>query len=163
MPENAAFALGNEIAACCALCPTRWHDRDTMTLDLSSFDKAIDRLEEGLARYQQDITDTQIRDGLIQRFEFTYELSHKMLKRYLEASSATPEELDRMAFADLIRSGNEQALLLGDWPRWKIYREMRAKTSHTYDEQKALEVVAVIPDMLAEAKYLRDQLKHRQA
>lgn len=52
-------------------------------LDLSPLDRAIDRLNEGLVRYQQDISDTQIRDGLIQRFEFSYEISHKMLKRYL--------------------------------------------------------------------------------
>ena len=52
-------------------------------LDLSPLDRAIDRLTEGLVRYQQDISDIQIRDGLIQRFEFSYEISHKMLKRYL--------------------------------------------------------------------------------
>lgn len=46
--------------------------------------KASKRLNEGLIRYQDDITDEQIRDGLIQRFESTYELSHKTLKRYLE-------------------------------------------------------------------------------
>ena len=138
-------------------------ENTSMTLDLSSFENAIARLEEGLARYRQDITDTQIRDGLIQRFEFTYELSHKMLKRYLEQTSPTPQAFDAMPFQDLIRSGNEQGLLLGDWPRWRVYREMRAKTSHTYDEQKALEVVAVIPGMLAEAQYLRDQLNKRLA
>ena len=52
-------------------------------LDLSPLDRAIDRFNQGLVRYQQDISDTQIRDGLIQRFEFSYEISHKMLKRYL--------------------------------------------------------------------------------
>ena len=31
-----------------------------------------------------------------------------------------------MSFADLIRSGNEQGLLLGTWPDWKRYRDMRA-------------------------------------
>ncbi len=134
-----------------------------MTLDLTSFEKAITRLEEGLVRYEQDITDTQIRDGLIQRFEFTYELSHKMLKRYMEQASATPEAYDSMPFADLIRSGNEQGLLLGDWPRWKVHREMRAKASHTDDEQQSLEVVASIPDMLAEARFLCDRLKLRQS
>jgi hypothetical protein len=36
---------------------------------------AVDRLREGLRRYELDRTDEQIRDGLIQRFEFTYELS----------------------------------------------------------------------------------------
>lgn len=49
-------------------------------LDISPLGKAVDRLQEGLLRYQQDITDTQIRDGLIQRFEFTYEISHKLVR-----------------------------------------------------------------------------------
>jgi Nucleotidyltransferase substrate binding protein like len=51
-----------------------------VTLDISAFKRAIDRLSEGLARYEQDTTDAQIRDGLIQRFEFTYDLAHKTLK-----------------------------------------------------------------------------------
>jgi nucleotidyltransferase substrate binding protein (TIGR01987 family) len=132
-----------------------------VALDISSFDKAIARLEEGLARYQRDISDIQIRDGLIQRFEFTYELSHKTLKRYLESVSATPEQFDSMSFADLIRSGNEQALLLNDWSIWKIYRDMRSKTSHTYDEDIAREVVAGIPGFVTDAMYLRDQVRKR--
>lgn len=132
-------------------------------LDLGPLDRAIDRLTEGWARYQQDITDTQIRDGLIQRFEFTYEISHKMLKRHLEATSANPAEFDEMSFQDLIRTGNENRLLLGAWPDWRRYRDMRSKTSHTYDEKIAVEVVAGIPSFLAEAVYLRDQIKARQA
>lgn len=134
-----------------------------MSLDISSLESAITRLKEGLERYQRDPSDTQIRDGLIQRFEFTYELSHKMLKRYLESASATPELYDDMPFADLIRSGNEQGLLLGDWPTWRGYREMRGKSSHTYAEKVALEVVAVIPAFLEEAVYLRDKLRARLA
>ena len=84
-------------------------------LDLTGLRNAITRLQEGLLRYEQDISDTQIRDGLIQRFEFTYELSHKALKRYLESASATPEQYDNISFPDLIRSANEQGLLFGDW------------------------------------------------
>jgi nucleotidyltransferase substrate binding protein (TIGR01987 family) len=132
-------------------------------LDLSALERAIDRLREGWARYQQDTSDTQIRDGLIQRFEFTYEISHKMLKRYLEAISANPAQFDDMSFQDLIRSGNEHSLLLGAWPDWRRYRDMRAKTSHTYDEDVALEVVNGILPFLAEAIYLRDQMKARPA
>jgi nucleotidyltransferase substrate binding protein (TIGR01987 family) len=129
-----------------------------LTLDISPFEKAIVRLSEGLARYELDVTDEQIRDGLIQRFEFTYELSHKMLKRFLESISATPEDYDAMPFQNLIRTGNEQGLLLGDWSNWKNYRDMRSKTSHTYNEAKALEVVAGIPAFLEDAAFLRDQL-----
>ena len=132
-------------------------------LDLSPLERAIDRLNEGLVRYQQDISDTQIRDGLIQRFEFTYEISHKMLKRYLEFASPTPDQYDEMMFQDLIRSGNEQGLHRGAWPDWKRYRDMRSRSSQTYDEDTALGVVAGIPTFLAEACYLRDQIKARLA
>ena len=132
-----------------------------MILELSSFDNAILRLDEGIQRYEKDITDTQIRDGLIQRFEFTYELGHKMLKRFLESTSPNPAEIDELAFQDLIRTGNEQGLLLSDWTRWKKYREMRARTSHTYDESVALQVVAEIPAFLQEAKFLNAQLHSR--
>ena len=130
-------------------------------LDLTPLANAVQRLAEGLAEYQSNPAYTLIRDGLVQRFEFTYEISHKMLKRYLEATSASPAELDAMPFGDLIRTGNEQSLLRGTWPDWKRYREMRAKTSHTYDEGVALQVVAVIPSFLAEAEYLLEQLQKR--
>ena len=132
-------------------------------LNLAPLENAVSRLTEGLARYEKDITDTQIRDGLIQRFEFSYEISHKMLKRHLEAVSPTPEQFDAMAFADLIRSANEQGLLLGDWSAWKIYREMRSKTSHTYDEEIAIEVVQGIPAFLIEARHLLKQLQERNS
>lgn len=130
-------------------------------LDLGPMQRAIARLEEGLARYQQDISDAQIRDGLIQRFEFTYEISHRTLKRYLEATSSNPVEIDAMSFQDLIRTGNERGLLLGAWPQWRTYRDMRAKTSHTYDENTAIAVVAGIPALLEEAKYLHATLAEK--
>jgi hypothetical protein len=66
-----------------------------------------------------------------------------------------------MSFADLIRSGNEQSLLLSDWSKWKIFREMRAKSSHTYDEGVALEVITVIEDFIREATVLLEQLQKR--
>ena len=130
-------------------------------LYLAPFVNVLDRLEQGYARYQTDLSDIQIRDGLVQRYEFTYEVSHKMLKRYLEMSSPNPDIFDSMAFADLIRSGNEQGLLLSDWTQWKTFREMRAKTSHTYDEAVAIEVVSVIPAFITEAKALLQELLKR--
>ena len=49
------------------------------------------------------------------------------------------------------------------WPDWRLYREMRGKTSHSYDEAVALEVVAGIPKFLAEASHLSEQLQKRMA
>ncbi len=130
-------------------------------LDLNPLLNAVIRLAEGLNRYEMDIANTQIRDGLIKRFEFSYEISHKILKRYLEAVSRTPEQFDAMAFADLIRSGNELGLLLSDWGQWRKYREMRSKTSHIYDEEVAIQVVQGIPVFLEETRYLLKQLQER--
>ena len=132
-----------------------------MTLDFTPLRNAIARLDEGLSRYQSDPSDLQIRDGLIQRFEFTYDLSHKSLRRTLESAAANPEEIDRMTFPALIRTGCEQGLLAGDWSDWKRFREMRNITSHTYDEQKAQEVAAVIPAFLTEVAALIDNLQAR--
>ena len=88
----------------------------TEKLDISNFERAIARLEEAIAEYEQDTTRTVVRDGLIQRFEFTYEIAHKTLKRFLEFASPSPEQYDKMVFQDLIRSANEQDLtgLIGD-------------------------------------------------
>lgn len=132
-----------------------------MPLDISAFERAITRLQEGVARCQRDVGDLQVRDGLIQRFEFAYELAHKTLKRYLEQTAANPAEIDTLAFQDLIRSANERGLLRGDWPAWRHFREMRARTSHTYDEQTALDVVAGIPEFVDEVIFLRDALRTR--
>ncbi len=134
-----------------------------MALDITPLVNSIKRLEEGLDRYETDVSDTQVRDGLIQRFEFTYEIAHKTLKRYLESVSPTPGEFDAADFHYLIRSASEQGLLARGWPEWRTYREMRAKTSHTYDEGVALEVVAGIPRFLDEACHLRDRLQERLA
>ena len=97
-------------------------------LTIQPLTNAVIRLQEGWQRYLQDTSDMQIRDGLIQRFKFTYEISHKILKRYLENAPADPTQFDLMSFQDIIRTANEQNLLLGNWADWKQYRDMRART-----------------------------------
>jgi nucleotidyltransferase substrate binding protein (TIGR01987 family) len=134
-----------------------------MSLDITSLDNAVRRLREGSTRYEREPADEQIRDGLIQRFEFTYELSHKMLRRYLREVAASPDEIEGLAFADLIRTGSAQGLLRSDWPVWRRFREMRARTSHTYDAEVASQVVSAIPAFLRETEHLYAELQRRLA
>lgn len=134
-----------------------------MTIELTPLINAVARFEEGLEGLAKDPDNTLIRDGTIQRFEFSYELSHKMLKRYLEATSANPAEVDAMTFQDLIRTGSEQGLLLSGWDKWREFRQARTDTSHTYDEDKAIKVVAQLPAFLEESRYLLKQLQARDA
>jgi nucleotidyltransferase substrate binding protein (TIGR01987 family) len=132
-----------------------------MELDFSPLTNAAERLREGLERHHREPLDEQLRDGLIQRFEFTYELSYRMLPRYLRLIAASSQDYDQMPFEDLIRTGNEQGLLQGDWSTWRRYRDMRARSSHTYAAAIAEQVAAGIPEFLADATYLRDQLQRR--
>jgi nucleotidyltransferase substrate binding protein (TIGR01987 family) len=134
-----------------------------VALDITPLVNAIGRLREGLERHQREPADEQLRDGLIQRFEYTYELCHRTLKRFVQQTAASPAEVDRMAFQDLIRTANQQGLLSGDWPAWHRFRDLRARTSHTYRAETARAVAEAIPAFLTEAEYLRDQLRSRLA
>ncbi len=136
-------------------------DNVNMAIELGSMSRALLRLLEALDLYEQDPSQTIVRDGLIQRFEFTYEIATKILKRALEEAAASPAQYDQMSFATLIRSANEQGLLLGDWPRWRHYRDMRSRTSHAYNEAIALQVVSDIGGFLQEALFLRDRILER--
>ena len=129
--------------------------------DISFFGRAIGRLEEGLARYYKNESDEQIRDGLIHRFKFTYEVGHEILKRYLEYASPNPSEICEMLFQDIIRTANEQNLLLGEWSDWRNFRAMRARSTHAYREAIAIEVVSGIPRFVEEAVHLHDKLRER--
>jgi nucleotidyltransferase substrate binding protein (TIGR01987 family) len=132
-----------------------------MPLDITPLANAVQRLREGLARHQAEPADEQLRDGLIQRFEFTYELSHRMLRRYLHDILPSAEDAARMTFAELVRAGNERGLLRSEWPEWRRFRDIRTRTTHTYDADTAAEVVREIPVFLKEAEYLCGELRKR--
>jgi len=139
-----------------------------MKIDYSSLASAVGQLEKSIMFARSDMAQQddelfeQLRNSVIQCFEFTYELSWKMLKRYLEETAATPEEIDAGTFQNLIRRGNEKGLLRSDWVRWKVYRQARTDSSHTYDVDKAEAVYEIAPDFLDEARYLHQQLISRQ-
>ncbi len=136
---------------------------DLQKLNLTSLEKAVASLDEAVTEYAKQPNNKFIRDAAIQRFEYTYELTHKMIKRFLEISEPSAEEVDQMSFPDLIRTGSERGLLANDWAVWKDYRHARNATSHTYNEKKAAEVYTIIPQFLVEAKNLLVEFKKRIA
>ncbi len=125
-------------------------------LDLTSLSSAIAQLTAGLAQADADRSDELARDGVIQRFEYTYELSWKMLRRHLEQTAADPAALDAMSFQKLIRTGAEQGLLRSGLGTRKHFRRVRGVTSLLYDSEKAAEVYAVVPTFLEEVRFLCD-------
>lgn len=130
-------------------------------LDISSLEMAIASLNEALAEHIKYPENLFVRDATIQRFEYTYELCCKMLKRYLEMSEPNAEDVEQMAFPNLIRTGSERGLLLNGWDVWNVYRDARNIISHTYNEAKAIQVCTVIPQFLNDAQHLLAKLHER--
>ena len=134
---------------------------ETAAIELGPLRNAIARLAEGLDLLAAEPGNALLRDGVIQRFEFTYELSTRTLRRCLEAASANPVEIGSLSFGDLIRVAGERGFLGSSWPQWRAYRQARTDTSHTYDETKAVQVLAIIPGFLEEARNLLTRLEVR--
>lgn len=137
-------------------------------LDLGSLRQGVSSLAAAVAAFLDstwlDSQSETVREvmlaGVIQNFEFAYELSVKSIRRQLELESASPAEVDESSFRDVLRSAAERGIL-ADVEAWFGYRKMRNMTSHTYDRSKAREVWQGIPRFLEEAQRLLAVLEAR--
>lgn len=101
----------------------------------AQFGRALARLHEALQESETDI----VRDAVIQRFEFTFEMAWLALFDFLASQG---ERVARNAWSVLPLAF--QALLVEDAQVWDQVRAYRNLTSHTYDEAKAIEVAAFV-------------------
>lgn len=110
-----------------------------MPLQLDSFRNALASLRAVQAKSQDvafmagldAITCEAIRSGVIQHFEFTFELAWKFIRRRLEADIGRAS-VDGIARRDLFRIAAENGLI-EDVEVWFQYHLARNQTSHTYD------------------------------
>ena len=95
----------------------------------------ISRLHEALEEFEANSSLTTIRDGVIQRFEFTAELAWKTIREYLISQEVsdinTPKNVMKAAFSDDIITDEEG---------WLTILRDRNMTSHIYDEGDADEI-----------------------
>ena len=70
-------------------------------------------------------------DGVIQRFEFTFELSWKLMKSFLEYMGITDLRSPRATIREAYAYG-----LIEDGDKWIDMLVDRNKTSHLYDEEE---------------------------
>jgi nucleotidyltransferase substrate binding protein (TIGR01987 family) len=131
-----------------------------MRLDLSSWKRALDSLKRAIERSTAAPNDDELRDAVIQRFEYSYELSWKMLKRHLEQVAPDPGAVDHWSFKELMREAAERGLIPALDP-WIEYRYQRNLTSHAYDEEKARLVYTAAVSFLSDAKALLKEVERR--
>ncbi len=128
-------------------------------LDLSSLNKAVESLGKVIAEYNKDQNNDIVRDSLIQRFEYTYGLSLKMMQRYLNMNALIVDEQE--TFSNIVRQADKIGLLKSELENWVEYRAMRNISSHTYDENKACVVAQIAVNFFQEAEYLLNELRNR--
>lgn len=139
-----------------------------MKLDLSSLQKAIESLEKTIkvaenkehANELDQNTRDAIKAGVIQNFEFTYELCWKFIRRWLSENASAEEAEHPRTRKELFRFAARFGLI--DNPlSWFSYGDARNLTSHTYDENKAETVYEAALDFLEDAKDLLERLQER--
>lgn len=110
----------------------RWKQR------FQNFEKAFARLEHAIIVVKKEPDNEVLTAGLIQTYEFTFELAWKTLKDYLEMEGfdvPSPRSTIRQAFqSGYIHNAEDWMQALND----------RNLTTHTYDDQIAAKVIGDI-------------------
>jgi len=139
-------------------------------LKLDALRNAISSLSDGLdivndrqwfAQQSAKLQNT-LMAGVIQNFEFVYEISVKMIKRQIEMESPGPQEVDHTNFREILRFAAEKGLI-ADVEAWFRYRDMRNITAHTYDHEKARLVYEKTLGFIIDARALLENLEVRNA
>ena len=123
----------------------RWKQR------FSNLDLAYRQLIEAQERWLKDTDDTIIRSGLIQTFEFTFELSWKTLKDYIESKGTVviaPRDVLKTAF---------QEKIIEDGHIWIEMLDARNSVSHLYNDNEAQKVAMdIVKNYMLPFKELRN-------
>jgi len=116
----------------------RWLQR------FNSFQLALGKLKEVVNHYKPEALSELEKEGLIQRFEYTYELSWKMLQDLLRYRGYTdikgPTPTLQQAFKDDY---------ITDHDGWRTMKRGREATSHTYNKADAAKIVEDIYEKYA--------------
>lgn len=137
-------------------------------LDFTSLRNAVASLEGALGvvgdagwfdRQPEAVRRTLIA-GVIQNFEFVYELSVKMVRRQLALEADSAEEVDQAGFREMLRMAAEKGLI-EDVAAWFNWRRMRNLSAHTYDQEKAEAVYRDVGTFVRDARALLAALEGR--
>ena len=126
-------------------------------LNVDALEKALSQLELGLHESASAKSEL-MRDGVIQRFDYTMDLCWKLLQRYLR-EIAEVEESALRSKKDLFREGARLGLLW-DAESWIGLYEARNQTSHTYDGSTAQAVFDRARPFAADARAFLEALRH---
>lgn len=125
----------------------------TSKVDIGLLTKSLAQFEEGL-----NPKNLLERDGAIQRFEFTFELSWKTLAKVLQSD----KPLEDNSVKGILREAGKQKLI-DDVEKWFEFQHARNQTSHAYNDKIAVQVFSLARQFPPYVKDLISKLTDRLA
>lgn len=119
-------------------------------IKLTDLTSALNRLKEGVRETNNDLD----RDGVIQRFEFTFELLWKVIQEFAQykgVASSSPRDAFRVA---------GELGLIQNPTIWFDFLKDRNLTTHLYSEKNAIDIFSHIPSFIIEAEKVIDLIEH---
>lgn len=122
--------------------------------DISNLKKCIDTLKTCSNDYK-NINDVKMReyiaDACVKRFEYTVEISWKLMKRYLKLEYGKEDK--ELTMNNIFRL-MEGYGFIKSWESWKYYYEKRNNTSHEYNKEKAADILKITEKLYEDAEFL---------
>jgi nucleotidyltransferase substrate binding protein (TIGR01987 family) len=122
-------------------------------ISLDPLENALVQLERALAQPKDEF----VRDSVIQRFEFTFELSWRTMQRFIELDRPLPDTSTKTILRESLAQG-----LISDIDQWFEFQKYRNMTSHIYSQEVAEMIYDKIVQFPRLCRKLIDVLKAKQ-
>ncbi|WP_194976427.1 nucleotidyltransferase substrate binding protein [Aquiflexum lacus] len=131
----------------------RWEQR------FSNFNKALNKLSQAVALAgKEELSELEV-EGLIQRFEYTYELAWKTLQDLIKQQGLTDINGPGQVLTQAFQMG-----LINNAESWRRLKKSRELTSHTYDSETAQIIAeAIINEYFELFKFLQEKLENQRS
>lgn len=111
----------------------RWEQR------FANFKQALAKLAEVIKGRDMETLSELEKEGLIQRFEYTYELAWKTLQDFLRSKGYVDVKGPNPVLTQAFQDG-----YISDEEGWRRLKKARELTAHTYNTDTAEEIVVAI-------------------
>ncbi|MDR0935375.1 MAG: nucleotidyltransferase substrate binding protein [Oscillospiraceae bacterium] len=135
------------------------------TLELQPLADSIAALKRFIEYYRSkdetspDIEVETAQTAVIKAFEFTYEISWKFMRKWIEVNFSA-NEVDGITRKELFRISAENRLI-DSAEQWFLFNKARNMTSHTYNERTVEYIMELSETLLTSAENLLERLTER--
>lgn len=132
-----------------------------MSIDLSNLKSALKTLKSSMDTLDENRScgfADMLEDSCIKRFEYTLEISRKLMKRVLKKIYGKTEE--ELTVNNVFRF-MQWYKFIPNWENWREYYEKKNNTAHEYNLEKSRKLIEIIPDFINDTEILVKNLEEK--